>query len=149
MGEEKDREDEFGKLRMVNDKLVAENARLAAENELLRQKIDLLIRKVFGASSEKIDPGQLLLFDAQEPKKPVGDGPAPEVEPSPAKKRAKRNSREATLPADLPVEETILIPDAVREQPGNYRQVSEEITTKLDLPSRPFHQARHPPPQVR
>ena len=32
MGEEKDREDEFGKLRMVNDKLVAENARLATEN---------------------------------------------------------------------------------------------------------------------
>lgn len=137
MGEEKDREDEFGKLRMVNDKLVAENARLATENELLRQKIDLLIRKVFGASSEKIDPGQLLLFDAQEPKKPVDDGPAPEVEPSPAKKRAKRISREATLPADLPVEETIIIPDEVCEQPGNYRQVSEEITTKLD-----YHPAR-------
>ena len=137
MGEEKDREDEFGKLRMVNDKLVAENARLATENELLRQKIDLLIRKVFGASSEKIDPGQLLLFDAQEPKKPVDDGPAPEVEPSPAKKRAKRISREATLPADLPVEETIIIHDEVCEQPGNYRQVSEEITTKLD-----YHPAR-------
>ena len=62
---------------------------------------------------------------------------APELEPSPAKKRTKRTSREATLPADLPVEETILIPDEVREQPGNYRQVSEEITTKLD-----YHPAR-------
>jgi cell division septum initiation protein DivIVA len=26
------------------------------ENELLRQKIDLLVRRVFGSSSEKLDP---------------------------------------------------------------------------------------------
>ena len=125
MSASEDREDELGKLR-------GENARLVAENELLRQKVDLLVRKVFGASSEKLDLDQLLLFDPQPPKKPDGDGPAPEVESSPAKKRAKRTSREATLPTNLPVEETVLIPEEVREQPGNYRQVSEETTTKLD-----------------
>lgn len=127
-------EDELGKLREESAKLVVENARLMAENELLRQKVDLLIRKVFGASSEKLDLDQLLLFDTQEPKKPVGDGPGPEDEPSPQRKapRSKRTSREATLPADLPVEETVLIPREVREHPQNYRQISEETTTRLD-----------------
>jgi transposase len=114
-------------------RLRAENVRLAAENELLRQKVDMLIGKIFGTSSEKFDLDQLLLFDTAEAKKPVGDGPAPEVEPSPKKStRAKRTPREATLPPDLPVEETILIPDEVREHPENYRQVSEETTIKLD-----------------
>lgn len=32
------------------------------ENELLRQKIDLLIRRVFGSSSEKLDKAQLELL---------------------------------------------------------------------------------------
>jgi transposase len=132
VSEQKDRANQLGRLREECDKLLAENARLLAENELLRQKVDLLIRKVFGASSEKIDLDQLLLFEIQEPKKSDGDGQEPEDKPSPAKKRTKRTNREATLPADLPVEETILIPDEVRECPGNYRQVSEEITTKLD-----------------
>ena len=35
---------------------------LQNENALLRQKVDLLIRKVFGASSEKLDSSQLDLF---------------------------------------------------------------------------------------
>lgn len=113
-------------------RLREENFRLVAENELLRQKVDLLIKKVFGTSSEKFDLDQLLLFDPLEAKKSVGDTPAPEDKLSPLKKRAKRTNREATLPGDLPVEETILIPDEVQEHPENYRQVSEEITIKLD-----------------
>ena len=32
------------------------------ENELLRHKIDLLSRRVFGCSSEKLSPGQLQLL---------------------------------------------------------------------------------------
>ena len=122
-------------LRESNARLLEANTRLAAENELLRQKVDLLCRKVFGRSSEKIDLNQMLLFDAQEAKKPEGDAAAPELAPSPAiikSRRTKRISREATLPTNLPVEETILIPDEVREHPEQYRQVSEEITTKLD-----------------
>lgn len=35
---------------------------LQTENTLLRQKVDLLIRKIFGASSEKLDASQLDLF---------------------------------------------------------------------------------------
>jgi predicted nuclease with TOPRIM domain len=83
-------------LRESNARLLEMNTRLTAENELLRQKVDMLCRKVFGTSSEKIDLNQMLLFDAQEAKKPEGDGPELEVEPSPKNTRAKRISREAT-----------------------------------------------------
>ena len=34
---------------------------LRLENKLLRERVDLLVRKVFGASSEKLDSNQLLL----------------------------------------------------------------------------------------
>jgi len=37
-------------------------AALEKENALLRQKIDLLVRRVFGASSEKLDAAQLELL---------------------------------------------------------------------------------------
>lgn len=126
---------ELERLREENARLAENNARLTAENELLRQKVDLLIRKIFGTSSEKLDIDQLLLFDTQETKKPAGDGPATEDKPSPTttkNQRAKRTPREATLPENLPVEETILIPDEVKQHPEHYRQVDEEITTKLD-----------------
>lgn len=121
-------------LQNENKKLREELVRKDQELELLRQKVDLLVRKLYGAKAEKLDLDQLLLFDSAEAKKPEGDGPAPEDEPSPQKKttRKKRTSREATLPDDLPTEETILIPDEVQAHPENYRQISEEVTTKLD-----------------
>lgn len=37
-------------------------ATLRTENALLRQKIDLLARKIFGSSSEQLNPGQLELL---------------------------------------------------------------------------------------
>jgi transposase len=116
----------------IIEHLRAENARKDQEIELLRQKVDALVKKLFGTSSEKLDLDQLLLFEA--PKKPEGDGPAPAVEPSPEAKRSrpKRISREASLPADLPVEETVLIPEEVRASPDQFRQVGEEVTTRLD-----------------
>ena len=42
--------------------LETELSRLRQENALLRQKIDLLARRVFGCSSEKLSPGQLQLL---------------------------------------------------------------------------------------
>jgi len=35
---------------------------LEKENALLREKIGLLVRKLFGAKSERLDPAQLLLL---------------------------------------------------------------------------------------
>lgn len=112
--------------------LRAEIARKDQQIELLTQKVDALVKKVFGSSSEKLDLDQLLLFES--PKKPEGDGPALADEPSPKAKRSqvKRTSREATLPDDLAVEEIVLIPEEVKASPFDYRQVGEEVSTKLD-----------------
>jgi len=81
------------------------NASKDQEIELLRQKIDLLVRKVFGSSSEKVDLDQLLLFEQQESKKPASSDSEEQKEKdsSPLKKtaRSKRISREASLPDDL------------------------------------------------
>ena len=56
-------------------------ASLEKENALLRQKIDLLVRKLFGAQSEKLDPAQLLLLlqGMDEP----GKAPEPVAEEAP------------------------------------------------------------------
>ena len=51
-------------------------ARLEKENALLRQKIDLLVRKLFGAQSERLDPAQLLLL-LQGLDEPPGKAPEP------------------------------------------------------------------------
>ena len=64
---------ELQRLREENARLAENNIRLSAENELLRQKVDLLIRKIFGASSEKIDIDQLLLFEL--PRVLLAEGP--------------------------------------------------------------------------
>ncbi|MEI9999171.1 MAG: transposase [Verrucomicrobiota bacterium] len=60
---------------------------LSQENAFLRQKVDLLVRRVFGVSSEKLDPSQLdlLLLQAENtPGKPAASSPLEEAEPQPA-----------------------------------------------------------------
>ena len=67
---------------------------LEKENALLRQKIDLLVRKLFGAQSEQLDPAQLLLLlqGLDEPGKapePVAGSPTlqPPFSPPPPRRR--------------------------------------------------------------
>ena len=102
------------------------------ENALLRQKIDALVARVFGASSESIDPGQLELL--------LADGhqatATPVVQPLPAlpEVRASRSRRERTtrLPENLPVIEQILDPEPVQAQPEQWRCIGEEVNEQLD-----------------
>lgn len=77
--------------------------RVEKENALLRQKIDLLVRRLFGAQSEKLDPAQLLLLlqGLDEPGKapePVAGSPnrQPPLSPPPPRRRlhgARRSHR--------------------------------------------------------
>ena len=83
-------------------------AALEKENALLREKIDLLVRKLFGAKSEKLDPAQLLLLLQGLDEDERGKAPEPVVPeaarrstgPSPPRERGPR------LPEHLPVIES-------------------------------------------
>jgi len=100
------------------------------ENELLRQKIDLLIRRVFGPSSERLDKSQLeLLLQLSE-----GTTLTPkEISPSVAA-LPKRSSRPNTprLPENLPVVEEVIEPEPVKHKPEEWRCIGQEVSEQLD-----------------
>ena len=106
---------------------------LQNENALLRQKVDLLIRKVFGASSEKLDSSQLDLFLLQTETTPVKSNASSaleEADPQPSRRHWPRNQER--LPEDLPVVEQVIDPEEVTAQPEQWRCIGSEINEQLD-----------------
>lgn len=105
---------------------------LEKENALLRQKIDLLVRKIFGSQSERLDPAQLLLLlqGLDEPPKapePVAaEAPRRSTVPSPPRERGPR------LPEHLPVIEEVIVPEPVKAAPQDWRRIGEEVSERLD-----------------
>ncbi len=125
---------------MSKKRLLEENCTLKAalekermENMLLRQKVDLLIRKVFGASSEKLDPSQLDLFLLQAedaPGKPEASSTLEEADPQ--RSRRRRAPRQERWPEDLPVVEQVLDPEEVNQAPEQWRCIGSEVSEQLD-----------------
>lgn len=115
--------------------LMAENEQLKAENRLLRDKVDLLVRRVFGSSSEKIDPDQLLLDLGEDFEQALNEEDSNDSnEPvPPPKSRKKRTPKKDRLPDDLPEERITIIPEEVKANPDDYDQIGEEETVKLDV----------------
>jgi transposase len=103
------------------------------EIQVLRQKIDLLSRRVFGCSSEKLSPGQLqlLLALAGEQEAPRNETPLPPEPVAVPLPRAK-TERKARLPEHLPVVEEVIDPEPVKAQPEAWRCIGEEVTEQLD-----------------
>jgi len=100
------------------------------ENELLRQKIDLLIRRVFGSSSERLDKAQLeLLLQLSE-----GTTATPKETSPPIAAPSKPSSRSSKprLPENLPVVEEVIEPEPVKQKPEEWRCIGEEISEQLD-----------------
>ena len=129
------RADSSTELTQLRERVVTLEAALEAsqkENALLRQKIDALVARVFGASSETLDPAQLELL--------LADGhqaaSTPAVQPLPAlpEARAGRTRKENTprLPENLPVIEQVLDPQPVQAQPEAWRCIGEEVSEQLD-----------------
>ncbi len=108
-----------------NEALRRENARQAQEIRLLREKIDLLVRRVFGASSEKLDTGQLLLaLEGDEAKKPEASGDAAvaleaetTIPAKPSRQRKAKGGITEVLLDSLPCVEVVLDPEEVRAEP--------------------------------
>ena len=108
--------------------------RLELENKLLREKLDRLIRRIFGAKSEKLDEAQLLLLLQgldEAPKKP--ESPAiPALADDGAKNKNKRAPRKPVFPDNLPVQETILDPVEVQAAPSEFRCIGAESSDQYD-----------------
>ena len=101
------------------------------ENVLLRQKIDLLVRRVFGARSEALDPAQLELLMALPAATTVVETPvAPSVPELPVARS--RKERMPRLPDNLPVVEEVIEPEPVKAQPEAWRCIGQEVSEQLD-----------------
>jgi transposase len=121
-----------------NRLLQAENERQSLEIKLLKEKIDLLIRRLFGSKSEKLDAAQLELL-LKEDALGKADASAEKAEASPSvedlkpvAKRSDKNQRRERWPKDLAVEQEIIEPTEVRENPEAFRCIGEEVTEMLD-----------------
>lgn len=121
--------------------LIAENAffksefiRLESENRLLRDKVDLLVKRIFGASSEKLDDSQMMLDIGKDFEQALAeednDPDEPEPPPNPRKKRTLKKDR---LPDGLPEERITVIPEEVKAEPEAYDCIGAEETVKLDV----------------
>ncbi len=123
-----------------------ENERLQQEKKVLRLKIDALARKLFGRSSEKLNPDQLqLLFDtlAQEAltagappaaEEPADAAPGPDTTPAalgPPPPPARKKRSLAELIANLPSTTIVLTPAEVAADPAAWRATGASEETKL------------------
>ena len=101
------------------------------ENELLRQKIDLLVRRVFGSSSERLDRAQLELLlqmsDSSATETPVV------VQAVPRASSGSRKERTPRLPDHLPVVEEVIDPEPVKAAPQSWRCIGQEVSEQLDF----------------
>lgn len=123
-------------------RLTEEVAALREENKLLREKINLLVRRIFGAKSEQLDEGQLMLLlqgGDEGAKKAPASGADPAVLEAELEKRtapghpaAKGRPRAPRLPEHLPAVDEVIEPAEVKAEPAAWRCMGEEITEQLD-----------------
>lgn len=118
----------------ANARHAATIQRLELENKHLRDKLDQIIRRMWGAKSEKLDEAQMLLLLQgldEAPKKL--ESPAVLVpEDEGAKKKRKKSPRKPVFPEGLPVKVTIIDPEEVLANPWAWRRIGEEISDRYD-----------------
>ncbi|MEM9599024.1 MAG: IS66 family transposase [Acidobacteriota bacterium] len=126
---------------MTDDEARKLTARVAALEQQLEIKdgiIAELLKRLYGAKSEKIDSDQLLLdLLRDEPKKPAAAGvhDAPAAEPDekqPGKKQSRRQKLRDSLKG-LPTVTTEIIPREVLDDPQAYRRIGEERSERLEV----------------
>src|SRR5438445_956646 len=110
------------------------------ENALLRQKVELLIKRIFGSSSEQLDRGQLELFLNPSSTPDLPFAPEPVVE-RPARKSTSRE-RGPRLPENLPVVEVVIDPQPVKGAPEAWRCIGQEVSEQLDYEPARFFRRR-------
>lgn len=110
------------------------------ENALLRQKVELLLKRIFGSSSEQMDRDQLELF-LQEPSATL-PLPFPSEPPSSVVKKSSPRERGPRLPENLPVVEEVIDPEPVKAAPQDWRCIGQEVSEQLDYEPARFFRRR-------
>jgi transposase len=124
-------------LRQQNAAQAAQIAALLAENKLLTRKVHFLVHRLFGRKSEQLSADQLELLLGNLNAVPPEDDEPP-TPPTPPRSRPPRE-RKPRLPEDLPTEEVVIDPEAVKQDPSAYQCIGEEVTEELDVvPTRYF-----------
>jgi transposase len=99
----------------------------------LTHRLDLLLKRVYGPRADRLDPGQLSLFDEPPIDSPPVAAPGPEPDISTTTTRKNGHGR-GKLPESLRREtEVIDVPAAVKQATGGaWQKIGEEISEKLD-----------------
>jgi transposase len=106
----------------------------AARQEIswLRQKLDALARRVFGVSSEALNPAQLQLL-LQLPELATAPVEPPPVPAGVKERQPVRKPRAPRLPEHLPVVEEVIEPEPVKQKPEDWRYIGQEVSEQLDF----------------
>ena len=120
-----------------NKKLLERVASLEAELQVQKDLVAALLKKLYGAKSEKLSTDQLLMaFLEDEAKKSAAadpeEGPAADSKP-PKKKRAPRTNKLGDSLKNLPSIERVITDPKVLANPGDYRLLGEEISERLHV----------------
>jgi transposase len=131
-------------LRKRNQELEGENAAVRAQVAALQQDVELsnrklqhVLKQLFGRKTEALNPRQLELVLAGTRAAPVVEPAAPERKRAPV--RRARPARKPRIPENLPTEEIVIEPEAVRAAPETFKCIGEEITQELDVVSPKYY----------
>lgn len=120
-----------------NKKLLEKVAALESRLQQKEALIAELLKRLYGAKSEKLSHDQLLLtFLEDEAKKPHAAAPedqGPAAEQTGKKKRAKRTNKLSDSLKGLPTVERIIIDPEVKKNPDHFRLIGEELSERLHI----------------
>ena len=130
-------EQQIAGLAEQNRLLTAKVDALQAELDIQKGLVAALLKRLYGAKSEKMSHDQLLMaFLEDEAKKPVaaaGADAPPVADTTPAKQRARRTNKLADSLKGLPTVTREIIDPAVLASPDDFRLIGEETSERLHV----------------
>jgi transposase len=109
-----------------------------------KHRVDYLLRRLFGSTSEKIDPNQLVLFKELLEQAVEAAAPPEAIEP-PARPRRNGHGRQR-LPEDLPRQRVMHdVPDEQKICPNGHErvQIGEDVSEQLDFTPASYYVVEH------
>src|SRR5919109_3626505 len=116
-----------------NAALEQELGQARREIDFLRHKLDALARRIFGKKSEQLDPAQLQLLLSGLAQMEAQPAPPPSTLAVAARPRRERTqSRRLLVPEDLEVVREVIEPQIIKDQPEQWKCISQEVRRQLD-----------------